>query len=246
IQGETGPQGPQGPAGIDGANGADGAQGPQGEQGIQGETGPQGPQGPAGADGANGVDGAQGPQGEQGIQGETGPQGPQGPAGADGTDGVDGAQGPQGEQGIQGEVGPSNAYVGHFIITNTGNITINVPFEPSQVTFQAYANIESENLNADNGVGNNNNGFNNAFGGMTGYARGTTQQVIYVGGSGSSINDISRYASSSHCIGIRYSNNNGDNLGLTTARLVSFNTNGFTLNVDNKTENIVVIFTAYE
>ncbi len=81
---------------------------------------------------------------------------------------------------------------------------------------------------------------------MTGYVRGTTQQVIYVGGSGSSINDISRYASSSHCIGIRYSNNNGDNLGLTSASFVSFNPTGFTINVDNRTENILVIFTAYE
>ncbi|TVZ48625.1 collagen-like protein [Olleya sp. Hel_I_94] len=185
-----------------------------------------GPEGPQGAPGVDGVDGATGPQGPQGIPG---------------TDGADGATGPQ------GPVGPSGTYIGHFIISATGNQTITgLPFQPSQISFQAYPNVESENINADNGLGNNNNGFNNSFGSMTGYVRGTTQQVIYVGGSGSSINDISRYASSSHCIGIRYSNNNGDNLGLTSASFVSFNPTGFTVNVDNRTENILVIFTAYE
>ncbi|MEM5538664.1 hypothetical protein, partial [Olleya sp. AS48] len=192
-------------------------------------SGPEGPQGAPGVDGVDGADGA------------TGPQGPQGIPGTDGADGADGATGPQ------GPVGPSGTYIGHFIISATGNQTITgLPFQPSQISFQAYPNVESENINADNGLGNNNNGFNNSFGSMTGYVRGTTQQVIYVGGSGSSINDISRYASSSHCIGIRYSNNNGDNLGLTSASFVSFNPTGFTVNVDNRTENILVIFTAYE
>ncbi|WP_348661215.1 hypothetical protein [uncultured Olleya sp.] len=185
--------------------------------------------------------GPQGPQGAPGVDGADGATGPQGPQGIPGTDGADGATGPQ------GPVGPSGTYIGHFIISATGNQTITgLPFQPSQISFQAYPNVESENINADNGLGNNNNGFNNSFGSMTGYVRGTTQQVIYVGGSGSSINDISRYASSSHCIGIRYSNNNGDNLGLTSASFVSFNPTGFTVNVDNRTENILVIFTAYE
>ncbi|QXP60100.1 beta strand repeat-containing protein [Olleya sp. HaHaR_3_96] len=152
-----------------------------------------------------------------------------------------------GPQGATGPVGPSGTYIGHFVISTTGSqIITGLPFQPSQVSFQAYPNIESENIDEDNGLGNNNNGFNNSFGGMTGYARGTTQQVIYVGGSGSSINDISRYASSSHCIGVRYSNNNGDNLGLTSASFTSFDATGFTINVDNKTENILVIYTAYE
>jgi len=262
ADGATGPQGPQGIPGTDGADGATGPQGPQGipgTDGVDGATGPQGPQGIPGTDGADGATGPQGPQGIPGTDGADGATGPQGPQGIPGTDGADGATGPQGPQGIpgtdgadgatgpQGPVGPSGTYVGHFIISATGNQTITgLPFQPSQISFQAYPNVESENINADNGLGNNNNGFNNSFGSMTGYVRGTTQQVIYVGGSGSSINDISRYASSSHCIGIRYSNNNGDNLGLTSASFVSFNPTGFTINVDNRTENILVIFTAYE
>ncbi|MFQ3239294.1 MAG: peptidoglycan hydrolase CwlO-like protein [Olleya marilimosa] len=262
ADGATGPQGPQGIPGTDGADGATGPQGPQGipgTDGADGATGPQGPQGIPGTDGADGATGPQGPQGIPGTDGADGATGPQGPQGIPGTDGADGATGPQGPQGIpgtdgadgatgpQGPVGPSGTYIGHFIISATGNQTITgLPFQPSQISFQAYPNVESENINADNGLGNNNNGFNNSFGSMTGYVRGTTQQVIYVGGSGSSINDISRYASSSHCIGIRYSNNNGDNLGLTSASFVSFNPTGFTINVDNRTENILVIFTAYE
>ncbi|PQV46600.1 hypothetical protein CLV33_10998 [Jejuia pallidilutea] len=144
----------------------------------------------------------------------------------------------------------STTYIGKFIITGTGSQTISgLPFQPSSIKFSAHANVETYNINADNGVGNNNNTFQNAFGSMQGYATnygGTIhQQVIYIGGSGNSINDISRYASSARAIGIRYSNQNGDNLGLTAAEVTSFNTDGFTINVTNRTENIVVIFEAH-
>ncbi|MGB3152191.1 MAG: hypothetical protein WBB27_16160 [Maribacter sp.] len=144
-----------------------------------------------------------------------------------------------------------NVYMGVLIINGTGNINVSgLPFRPSQVSFSAHANIESLNINSDNGVGNNNNGIANSYGSMNGFARNnggsTTQQVIYVGGSGNSINDISRYSSSGHCIGIRYGNQNGDNLGITSASLSSFNTNGFTINVDSHVDNLVVLYQAYE
>ena len=144
----------------------------------------------------------------------------------------------------------SSLYMGKFIITGTGSQTISgLPFQPSQIKFSAHANVESYNINADNGVGNNNNTFQNAFGTMAGFATnhgGTiAQQVIYVGGNGNSINDISRYASDSRSIGIRYSNQNGDNLGLTAAQVTRFNGDGFTINVTDHTENIVVLYEAY-
>ncbi|SEB37128.1 hypothetical protein SAMN04489761_0227 [Tenacibaculum sp. MAR_2009_124] len=149
----------------------------------------------------------------------------------------------------------SNIYVGAFIISSAGSQTISgVPFSPTSITFSAHANVESFNVNSDNGVGNNNTGLNNSYGTMTGFARndaGTiVQQVIYVGGHGNSINDISRYASNSNCIGIRYGNQNGDNLGVVSASLTSFNTNGFNINISKTgtaaTENLVVLFTAYK
>ncbi|MGK0255097.1 MAG: hypothetical protein ACI9OE_002616 [Mariniflexile sp.] len=144
----------------------------------------------------------------------------------------------------------STTYMGKFIITRTGSQTISgLPFKPSQIKFVAYANVETYDLSYDNGVGNNQNSYHNVFGSMNGYATNyggiIAQQVIFNGGNANSINDISRYASSSQAIGIRYSNQNGDNLGLTAASVTSFNTNGFTINVSNHTENIVVIYEAY-
>jgi len=142
-------------------------------------------------------------------------------------------------------------HIGKFIISSTGSVTITgLPFTPSKITFTAYANIESYTIDDDNDANqNNNNGIANTFGSMTGYASsngGTIQQqVIFNGGSGASINDISRYASSAHAIGIRYTNNNGGSLGKTTAELTSFNSDGFTLNVNQFADGLVVIFEAH-
>jgi len=145
----------------------------------------------------------------------------------------------------------SEVYLGFLIINRTGNINVTgLPFRPSQVSFAAHANIESLNIDSDNGSGNNFNGIPNAFGTMNGFAREAngdiTQQVIYVGGNGTSINDISRYASSSQCIGIRYSNQNGDKIGLTSASLNAFTTDGFTINVSSNADNLVVLYQAYQ
>lgn len=144
----------------------------------------------------------------------------------------------------------ATTYIGKFIVSATGvQIISGLPFEPSSIKFSAYANVENYDLNIDNGIGNNNNSFQNTFGSMQGYATNyggvIEQQVIFNGGNGNSINDISRYASSSNAIGIRYTNQNGDNQGLTAASITSFNTDGFTLDVTVKTENIVVLFEAY-
>ena len=133
-------------------------------------------------------------------------------------------------------IGPS-VYVGSFVIKGDGNHVINgLPFKPSQVTFSAHANIEDFNIDSDNGVGNNAQGLQNSYGSMTGFARddngSTTQQVIYSGGHGNSINDISRYSSSSHCIGIRFGHQNGDDLGKILASFSSFDTNGFTVKAE--------------
>ena len=144
----------------------------------------------------------------------------------------------------------STTYIGKFIVSTTGSQTISgIPFEPSHIKFTAYANIENYDINTNNGVGNNNNTYQNTFGNMNGYATNYAgiidQQVIFNGGSGNSINNISRYASSSSVIGIRYTNQNGNNQGLTAASITSFNIDGFTLNVTNHTEDIVVLFEAY-
>ncbi|GGG39414.1 hypothetical protein GCM10011414_05950 [Croceivirga lutea] len=145
----------------------------------------------------------------------------------------------------------ASVYLGVLVLNATGNQTITgLPFQPTQISFVAHANVETLNLNSDNGTRNNETGLPNSFGTSTGFARndgGTIiQQSIYVGGSGNSINDISRYASSAHCVGIRYGNQNGDNLGITSASLLSFNVDGFTLNVDSLADNVVVLFKAFD
>ncbi|WP_075344595.1 hypothetical protein [Tenacibaculum agarivorans] len=178
-------------------------------------------------------------------------------------------------------------HVGAFTInapggtTNTtfDRIVTGIPFQPSQITFVAHANIEAEDgIDSDNGntfpSGNNNNdrGIDNSFGTMNGFVRlntggSTTQQVIYVGGHGNSINDISRFASTSNCLGVRYGDQNGLDLGKITGSFSSFNSNGFTISVsytlgtvtNNSTdpkvnvqptdilnESLVVFYTAYK
>ena len=167
----------------------------------------------------------------------------------------------------------SNVYVGAFQISAAGTVTVNnIPFRPSQIIFKANANVESSDIDTDNGTGNNDRGIENSFGTINGFARlnldnTITQQSIYCGGHGNSINDISRYASSSNCIGIRYGDQNGFRLGKIEASLTSFDSNGFSLNVvytngeitansnntlinvqptDVNNEGLLVLFTAYK
>lgn len=148
------------------------------------------------------------------------------------------------------ESSTTGTYVGQFIITSTGNINITgLPFQPSSVTFVAHANVETLNLDSS---GSNINNKDNSFGTTNGFARDNngsiTQQFIYLGGSGESINNISRYSSSSNCIGLRYSNQDGNPFGRTLASLTSFNSDGFTINVSSQlaNENVVVLYTAYK
>jgi hypothetical protein len=140
-------------------------------------------------------------------------------------------------------------YIGKAIINGTGNLIINtLPFRPKRITFTAYANIESYTID---GIGSSSNNKDNSFGYMKGYANDNggaiEQQVINGGGSGESINNISRYASPLHCIGMRYGNQDAVKLGLTTARVTSFNANGFTLNIDSymASEPLVIIYEAH-
>ncbi|CAL2079381.1 conserved protein of unknown function [Tenacibaculum sp. 190524A02b] len=165
-----------------------------------------------------------------------------------------------------------NVYVSFFIINAPGGTTATsfnhienmLPFQPSQITFKAHANIEAFNINSAGSAGLNTATLQNAFGTTHGFARqdtsSITQATIYIGGSGSSINSISRYSSNTQCIGLRYGNQNAQNLGTITASLSTFDSNGFTLNVsyglgssgntnrdnDILNESLVVLYTAYK
>lgn len=169
-----------------------------------------------------------------------------------------------------------NVYVGFFIIDNTTLTTTGtysqdirtLPFQPSQITFTAQPNLRGFDTNNDNQIGNNTGRLDNTFGSMQGFARANganvDQAVIFSGGSGSSINNISRYSNNGQCIGLRYTDQNGRNLGVISAVLDTFETDGFDLNItytlgtitpgnagntdlnnDILDENLIVMFTAY-
>ncbi len=160
-----------------------------------------------------------------------------------------------------------NVYVGAFQISAAGVVNVTgIPFQPTSITFVAHANVENFTLNGDNGTVNNDRGIRNSFGTMNGLARqdGTNinQQVIYIGGHGNSINDISRFASNTDAIGLRYGDQNGNSLGVISGSLTSFNADGFSITItytngtitnagqnifpaDINNEGIIVLFTAY-
>ncbi len=173
----------------------------------------------------------------------------------------------------------SSVYTGSFKIeapSGASSTTISkaikgLPFLPSQITFVAHTNIEDLQENDGNSHPSNANTINNTSGSMTGFARtnevsGFVQHVIFIGGHGNSITNITRYSSDSNCIGLRYTNNRGQNLGILSAALTSFDTHaasdyGFTLSVKYSigtegrspdenagilSEDVMVFFTAYK
>jgi len=163
----------------------------------------------------------------------------------------------------------SVTYPGVVRISAAGTITVTgLPFRPSSVSFVAHANVEDFNLNSDNGSVDNDRGIRNSFGTANGFARNDSgtivQQCIYIGSHGNSINDISKFASNTSCLGVRYGDQNGLFLGSIVASVTSFTADGFILNAtytngsvtntnvnpdvlpaDINNEALVVLFTAY-
>jgi len=140
-------------------------------------------------------------------------------------------------------------YVGSFIIDSTGEKSITgVGFQPTKVLFRYCAGVRTKTT--DETRGSNVNNVNCYAGSGFGFARddgggSTTQQTTHSGGSGNSINANSYQSSNSHCIFVRYGGQNGENVGDTSASFTSFDADGFTLNVDNKDDNLLVIYEAY-
>jgi len=163
-------------------------------------------------------------------------------------------------------------FFGKLIISAKGTMDItDVPFKPESIEFLAVNRVQNYDETYRSGD-NNSNDIRMAGGQTVGYAQAVgasvDQQVISSGFSGSSINNIGTYSSSSHCIAAYFVNNNGEPIhdngtatggtdaeaGLISASLQTFNDDGFTLNVDNylgetstgvRTNQIVVIYKAY-
>ena len=164
-------------------------------------------------------------------------------------------------------------HFGKMLIDASGTkIITGVGFQPSSIEFIAVNRAQDYNDGAYRSAVNNSNDVRMAGGQMTGYATNyggtTSQQVISFGSNGSSINNIGSYASQNHCIAAFFVNNNGDPIhdngtasggsdsqdGLIRASLTTFDTDGFTLDVDrflagsaanSRTNQIVVKFKAF-
>ncbi len=162
---------------------------------------------------------------------------------------------------------------GTILITATGAVNVTgVGFQPASVEFIGINRVQGVNNGAYRSSDNNSNDVRMAGGFTTGYAvnNGGTiiQQAIATGMSGSSINNIGTYSSTSHCIAAFFVNNNGEPIhdngtnnngsdsqeGLIRASLTSFNADGFSLNVDrflagasnnDRLNQIVVVYKAY-
>ncbi len=163
---------------------------------------------------------------------------------------------------------------GKILIDGSGTIDVTgIGFEPSSVEFTAINRVQGFDEGTARSGANNSNDIRMAGGMTTGYAiNGGTgaidQQVISNAFSGSSINNIGTYASEDYCIAAYFVNNNGSPLsddgtsggssgttqqGFIRASLDSFNSDGFTLDVDRflsatageRTNQIVVLYKAY-
>ncbi|WP_298950745.1 hypothetical protein [uncultured Nonlabens sp.] len=164
-------------------------------------------------------------------------------------------------------------FFGKFIINARGPLSITgLPFTPASIEFLAVNRVQNYDETYRSGS-NNSNDIRMAGGQTVGYAQAVgafiDQQVISSGANGSSINNIGTFSSSGHCIAAFFVNNNGEPIhdngtagggsdtesGLISASLQSFDSSGFTLNVDNylgdsstgvRTNQIVVIYKAYK
>lgn len=139
-------------------------------------------------------------------------------------------------QGPKGDPGIAEVDFGKVLISAPGLVTVTgLDFAPSKIEFQAEAGIDSYNKNSAGDNGGNNDNYQ---GSATGYAKltsggGIEQFTQHSGGSGASINHVSYYSSDTACIGLRYGDVNGRQIGFFAATLDSFNSDGFTLNATN-------------
>ncbi len=161
-----------------------------------------------------------------------------------------------------------SVYTGSFTITRSSRNNFQLPitglpFVPSQITFVAHMNVPDLSQNNSNENPSNMASIWNAVGTMHGFVRknGTSnkvQSVLFSGIHGYNPDDISLFSSNQHCIGLRYTNNQGINVGIIKGSLRSFDSNGnnfgFTIQVeyvrgsnnDVFNQDLEVFYTAYK
>jgi len=123
---------------------------------------------------------------------------------------------------------------GTITIAGTGEISLTgFGFSPKRVKFDGAVGVSSDD--EERAAPENSSNEDNVTGTMFGYAAnrdGTTAQQVHASVlSGNSVNAIRTYASSTECIGISYSDEDGAEVGQIRATLKSWDSDGFTINV---------------
>lgn len=138
--------------------------------------------------------------------------------------------------------------MGTILINGTGDYNVTgLPFEPSRIEFKAAIPVDGSDVTLT-GSGNE-DGFS---GPMFGFAvNGGSQQAIYSGGSGNSINNIRAGSKSGQAVFVEYADANGSQIAEIQASVSSFNSDGFTLNCGTyssvaNVSGLFVIYTAYK
>lgn len=126
--------------------------------------------------------------------------------------------------------------MGTLVLNGTGDFSVTgLGFAPSRIKFENALGVEA--TDQEGGPSNTGDSEENFSGFMAGFAKNdngtTTQQVMASGVSGNSVNSIRVFSSSAKCIGVSYGGQNGTTeVGEIQASLKSWDSDGFTVNVD--------------
>lgn len=133
------------------------------------------------------------------------------------------------------------AHIDSFEVTGTGQISVTgVGFTPSMIEFSGEV---TGGQNVDQAGSTSTVDYAGSF---TGQARDDGhRQVSHSGGNGNSINEVSQYSSDTECIAIRYADSDGNAVGYLKADVVSWDDDGFTIDVSDFQQSEVVNYTAY-
>lgn len=172
--------------------------------------------------------------------GPTGPAGAMGPTGAGGATGVAGPTGPTGQTGPQAS-GLELDFISGFLTIPAATLGLinvaSIGFEPQMVTFALNNSVNVQNSSIQSPT--NNFGQAGCFGWGSGFAfqdgASIVQQSQFVSASSASINAFRRCSSTTAAIRIESSDQNGNQIGLLLAPVISFDPSGFTINVTQNT-----------
>lgn len=140
-------------------------------------------------------------------------------------------------------------YANWFTLSGTAPFTqtVSVDLHPEIVLFYAAPSVSGMNVNDDAGTGGSTmlNYSGSSFGMATLQPGGSISNgCVHSGGSGNSINEVSRYSSNSYSIGVRYADMDGVALGYNEAYVSSVSDGSMEITADTHDNDLLVFFLA--